>query len=480
MNPIAKEIFRAYDIRGIVETALTPETVFAIGQALAIKLKQLNQEWLIIGRDCRLSGPMLFEALSSGVRYQGIHVLDIGQVPTPLMYFATHHLNIPSGIVITGSHNPPAYNGLKIVMNHVALWGESIQEIYHIIQSPSEAQPETQSNPWLTFQACKENSSTLDGKIKQQDITSDYLNYICNTVNFSRALKIVVDSGNGVTGEIAPHLYQRLGAEVIPIFCEIDGRFPNHHPDPGQPKNLIDLQKKVVAEKADLGLAFDGDGDRLGVVDSEGNIIWPDRQLILFAQDILSRNPGASILYDVKCSRHVTAEIEKAKGNPVMYKTGHSLIKAKMREIGALLGGEMSGHLFFKERWFGFDDALYAGARLLELFSKEKPGCSSKRWFDKVPNSENTPELQLAISEQEKFPIMEKLIQMAQFEDARVSTIDGLRVDFNDGFGLVRPSNTSAYLILRFEGDTKKALSRIQEQFRALLSNLLPNQPLPF
>lgn len=463
ISNIPKEIFRAYDIRGIVPTALSPEAAFLIGRAIGTEVRHLGQTSLILGRDGRLSGPQLFEDFGRGVLETGVDVIDIGQVPTPLMYFASYHLNIPSGVIITGSHNPVDYNGFKIVLNHQALWGESIQALYQRAHSKQ------------FFEGV-----VTPGKKIKQDITEAYLNHITHSLQLSRPIKIVVDSGNGVTGNIAPLLYERLGAKVIPLFCEIDGHFPNHHPDPGQPKNLQDLQAAVLEHQADLGLAFDGDGDRLGVVDNLGNIIWPDRLLILYALDILKRHPSAHILYDVKCSRHVAAEIEKAKGQPLMCQTGHSLIKAKMQETGALLGGEMSGHFFFKERWFGFDDALYAGARLLELFAQQNPDITSHHWFATLPNSQNTPELQIKISEQEKFSRVQQLIQLARFDDAKITTIDGLRVDFEDGFGLVRPSNTSACLVLRFEGDTKQALERIQEQFRSLLLSVDPRQELPF
>lgn len=459
MTQIHKDIFRAYDIRGVVETELTLDTAFLIGKAIGSEVQQIGEKNLVIGRDGRLSGPALFQALSQGVRDSGCGVVDVGRVPTPLVYFATHHLNIPSGFVITGSHNPAEYNGIKIVINHQALYGEGIQKLYHRII---------------------ENNlmKGIMGEFKSLDIKEDYIQQIKNSVHLKRPLKIIVDAGNGVAGDLVPKLYEALGCNVIPLFCEIDGRFPNHHPDPGQPKNLMDLQKSVLEHKADLGLAFDGDGDRLGVVDNQGQIIWPDRQLILFARDILERNKNAQILYDVKCSRHVSKEIEKAGGEPLMWKTGHSLIKAKMKETGALLGGEMSGHFFFKERWFGFDDALYAGSRLLELFSRENT--SSAEWFAKLPDSKNTPELQIKISDQEKFQFVEKLIEITRFDDALISTIDGLRVDFPDGFGLVRPSNTSPSLVLRFEGDNESALQRIQNQFRSLLLSIEPQCSLPF
>lgn len=462
-SEISKEMFRAYDIRGIVPTPLSSEAAFLIGRAIGTEVRRLGQTSLILGRDGRLSGPQLFKDFAGGVLETGVDVIDIGQVPTPLMYFATYHLNIPSGVIITGSHNPVDYNGFKIVLDYKALWGESIQALYHLARSKQ------------FFEGAES-----PGKLIQQDVTEAYLNYIAQSLQLSRPLKIVVDSGNGVTGNIAPLLYERLGAKIIPLFCDIDGHFPNHHPDPGQPKNLQDLQAAVLEHQADLGLAFDGDGDRLGVVDNMGNIIWPDRILILYALDILKRHPKSSILYDVKCSRHVAAEIEKAQGYPLMCQTGHSLIKAKMQETGALLGGEMSGHFFFKERWFGFDDALYAGARLLELFSQQDSKITSHAWFATLPDSQNTPELQIKISEEDKFLRVQQLVQLARFEDAKMTTIDGLRVDFEDGFGLVRPSNTSACLVLRFEGDTKQALERIKDQFRSLLLSVDPHQTLPF
>lgn len=454
---INKSIFRAYDIRGKVDEELSLDSAYWIGKAIGSKAQEYGKD-LIIGRDGRLSGPALYQALSKGVLDSGCNVINIGQVPTPLVYFATHHLKIPCGFVITGSHNPSEYNGIKIVMNYKALAGPEIEALYHRI--------------------INEDFREGFGASKQLDVLDAYIERIQQTVQLKRSLKIVVDAGNGVAGVLAPRLYESLGFEVIPLFCEVDGNFPNHHPDPGQPKNLKALQEAVLQHKAALGLAFDGDGDRLGVVDSQGKIIWPDRLLILFARDILSRNENATILYDVKCSRHVAKEIEKSKGLPLMWKTGHSLIKAKMLETGALLGGEMSGHFFFKERWFGFDDALYAGARLLELFSKEQ--ISSADWFAALPDSKNTPELQVHVSDQEKFAMVHRLIQAARFEDANISTIDGLRVDFEDGFGLVRPSNTTPSLVLRFEGDTENALSRIQEQFRSLFKKLEPDQILPF
>lgn len=459
MITIPKDIFRAYDIRGVVSETLTSEVAFILGKALGTQVQSLGEKKLFIARDGRLSGPSLFEALSKGVLSTGCDVVDLGLLPTPLLYFATHVSPISCGVVITGSHNPPNYNGIKMVMQRRALFGEDIEKLYQLTQTQA-------------FQVG-------NGCLSKQDITESYLAYLKETIRLARPLKIVVDCGNGVSGVVAPKLYEQLGCKVIPLYCEVDGHFPNHHPDPSQPANLKALQQAVRLHQAELGLAFDGDGDRLGVVDSAGNIIWPDRQLILFAKDILTRNVGATIIYDVKCSRHVGMQVEKMGGQPLMWKTGHSFIKAKMQETNALLGGEMSGHIFFKERYFGFDDALYAGARLLEIFSKQT--LNSHAFFETLPNSENTPELHIKTkTEAEKFSFVEKLKALAHFEEAKITTIDGLRADFKDGFGLIRPSNTTPSLILRFEGDTKDALERIQSQFRALLLMLNPDGGLPF
>lgn len=459
---LSPEIFRAYDIRGVVGETLTPAIVRLIGQAIATLAQAAGNHTVIVGRDGRLSGPTLCHALIEGILATGCDVIDIGMVPTPLLYFATHHLTIPSGVMLTGSHNPANYNGLKIVINGETLRQESIQQLYQMI--------------------LENNFKKGKGNVTEYNIISDYFKAILHDMTVSRPLKIVVDCGNGVAGSVAPQLYQALNCEVIPLFCMVDGNFPNHHPDPSQPKNLQDLIQAVQSHQADFGLAFDGDGDRLGVVDNTGKIIWPDRQLILFAEDVLSRHPEATILFDVKCTRHVESAIKKLGGNPLMWKTGHSLIKAKMKETGALLAGEMSGHLFFKERWFGFDDALYAGARLLEIFSNDKKQRTVAEHFAALPDSFNTPELQIAVLEETKFKTVQELIAAASFEDARISTIDGLRVDFSDGFGLVRPSNTTASLVLRFEGDSQEALKRIQDHFRTLFLNVMPllAEMLPF
>lgn len=458
VHTIPKEIFRAYDIRGIVGETLTLDTVREIGQAIGTKVLEIGQEVIAVGRDGRLSGDDLNHALCQGILSSGCNVIDIGQVPTPLLYFATHYLALSSGVMITGSHNPANYNGLKIIIGGQALYGEEITHLYQMVINKAY--------------------KTGCGQKSSQDLIQPYIDKITKDIKLNKSLKIVVDCGNGVAGGIAPLLYRSLGCEVISLYCEIDGNFPNHHPDPGQPENLIDLIAAVKIHKADLGLAFDGDGDRLGIVDDKGNIIWPDRQLILFSKYLLEANPKAKIIFDVKCTRHVKPSIKSYGGEPIMWKTGHSFIKAKMKEVGALLAGEMSGHLFFKDRWFGFDDGLYAGARMLEILSVEKE--SAFEIFSQLPNSFNTPELLLGVPEHEKFEVVKELIALAQFNNAETSTIDGLRVDFEDGFGLVRPSNTGPNLILRFEGNTESALERIQSEFRRLLLAIRPQWVLPF
>jgi phosphomannomutase/phosphoglucomutase len=455
---IHQEIFRAYDIRGIVDKTLTIEGVFTIGQAIASQALELGEKTIVIGRDGRLSGPRLAKALSDGILSTGCNVVDIAAVATPILYFATHHLNIASGIMITGSHNPSEYNGLKIILKGESLHGEAILNLYHRIQ--------------------KQDFKHGQGKYSESPIQEAYIQTIKQNVSVARPLKIVVDCGNGIPGDSVPGLYHALGCEVVSLFCEVDGTFPNHHPDPGQPDNLKDLIHAVKQHKADFGLAFDGDGDRLGLIDNEGKIIWPDRQLILFAADVLSRKPQTQIIYDVKCSRHVGEAITALGGEALMWKTGHSLIKSKMKETGAQLAGEMSGHIFFKERWYGFDDALYTGARLIEIVAKQT--LTVAELFSTIPDSVNTPELHIKTTEADKFNILKKLTTLARFDDAKISTIDGLRVDFKDGFGLVRCSNTTPNLILRFEGDTENALNRIQNEFRKLLMAVGPLWALPF
>ncbi len=456
--PIPPEIFRAYDIRGIVDQTLTVETVEHLGSAIGTRILQNGEHQVVVGRDGRLSGERLQKALMQGLLGTGINVVDIGMVPTPLLYFATHHLTIPSGIMITGSHNPPDYNGFKIVMGGKAIYGDAIMELYHTM--------------------VKQQFLQGQGSYSQQAILQSYIQTLCAKIRLKKPFKVVVDAGNGIAGLVLSAVYEALGCEVIPLFCEVDGHFPNHHPDPGQPDNMRDLIKAVDQHKADLGLAFDGDGDRLGVVDNEGTIIWPDRILMLFARQILQEHPKANIIFDVKCSRHLGALIHNLGGTPWMWKTGNSLMKAKMREIDAQLAGEMSGHFFFKA-WYGFDDALYAGASLLEILSEAFPMCAADL-FKTLPSSFSTPEIVLGIAEEDKFSTMKKLIALAHFKDATLNTIDGLRVDFQDGFGLVRCSNTGPNLILRFEGDTPEAFARIQSAFAQLLHAVKPSWVLPF
>ncbi|KAF0191618.1 MAG: phosphomannomutase / phosphoglucomutase [Gammaproteobacteria bacterium] len=451
-------IFKAYDIRGIVGVTLTPEIVYDIGRAIGSEAFDRGQQGVIVARDGRLSGPEFTEALVRGLCASGRDVIDIGLVPTPVLYFATHYMNTASGVMITGSHNPPEYNGMKIVLRGDTLSGTAIQALRERIE--------------------KQNFRTGAGSIKLMSVASDYIQRIASDIRLSRPLKVVVDCGNGAAGDVAPQLLQALGCDVTELFCDIDGNFPNHHPDPSQPENLQDLIRHVKQQGADIGLAFDGDGDRLGVIDSSGEIIWPDRQMMLYARDVLSRNPGAEIIFDVKCSRNLAKSIKSDGGRPVMWKTGHSLIKARMKETGALLAGEMSGHIFFKERWYGFDDALYTAARLLEILSNHKGRTSEV--FSKLPNALNTPELRLEMGDKDHFKFMDELTRAASFPHASITAIDGIRVDFSDGWGLVRASNTTPCLVLRFEADNPQAMHRIQEDFRKLILGIDHDLTLPF
>jgi phosphomannomutase/phosphoglucomutase len=457
-NALPQGIFKAYDIRGVVGETLTRDVARQIGAAIGSELRARGLTRIAVARDGRLSGEDLAGALIDGLKSTGADVFNIGRVPTPVLYFAAVHLELHSGVMVTGSHNPPEYNGFKIVLGGETLFGAHIQKLYErIIQN-----------------------ELVHGTGSEQDVDvrEDYLARITGGVHLARPLRIAVDCGNGVTGELGPQLFRRLGCEVEALFCDIDGRFPNHHPDPSQPENLADLMKVVDAGRASVGLAFDGDGDRLGVVAPGGKIIWPDRQLILFARDVLSRHPGSEIIYDVKCSRTLGQAIREAGGKPVMWKTGHSFIKARLKEPGALLAGEMSGHLFFKDRWYGFDDGLYAGARLLELLAREKH--SPAQIFATLPDTINTPELHIPIEDGDPHRIVSLLAQIATFPGAEITTIDGLRADFPDGWGLVRASNTTPVLVLRFEADNKASLQRIQEQFRRLILEVHPHAVLPF
>jgi phosphomannomutase / phosphoglucomutase len=460
--PITQSIFKAYDIRGIVDKTLTDDAVEHIGRAYGLLAIERGMKTIVIGRDGRLSGLKFTQLLANGLRAQGLAVIDIGQVATPMVYFAGFSEKTQSGIMITGSHNPPDYNGLKMVLAGKTLHGSDIQRLYSLIDSGQTHEP----------------VGTTLGTLVSKDVWPDYLARIVSDVKLKRPLKIAVDCGNGSPGAFVAKLYRALGCEVTELFCEVDGNFPNHHPDPAHVENLQDLIRCVQTTDAQIGLAFDGDGDRLGVVTKEGDIIWPDRQLMLFARDILRHRPGAQIIYDVKCSRHVASVVEAAGGKPLMWKTGHSLVKAKLQETGAAMAGEMSGHMFFNDRWYGFDDGLYAGARLLEIVSNTS---DISKLLNDLPNSPTTPELQLPLAEGENAHIIAALIAQGQFPGAinRI-TIDGLRVEYADGFGLARSSNTTPIIVLRFEADTDAALERIQGQFRAALLGIKPEAMLPF
>lgn len=457
VKSIPKEIFRAYDIRGIVYETFTDDNIYTIGLAIGSEVLARGQKALAVGRDGRLSGQRLLSALIAGILASGCDVINVDEVTTPVLYYAAAITTSQSGAMLSGSHNPPNYNGIKIVIGGDTSYGEAIQRLYQRIL-----------NQDFKFGV---------GKMQQREIINSYCQRVTSDVHLARSLKVVIDCGNGVGGKVAPELFRLLGCEVVELYCEVDGNFPHHHPDPSVPENLRELIAVVKREHAAVGLAFDGDADRVGVVTEEGEIIAADRLLMFFAIDFLTRHPGMVIPFDVKCTRHLAAEITKHGGVPLMYKTGHSLIKAKMKEIGTLLAGELSGHMFIKERWFGFDDGIYVAARFLEMLVKRGQRCSEI--FSSLPNSVNTPELKVAIAEAEKFLFMEKFVQNAKFPLGEINTIDGMRVDYADGFGLIRPSNTSPYLIMRFEGDTKEALARIQNVFKEELLKLNPNLQLP-
>jgi phosphomannomutase/phosphoglucomutase len=458
VKQVPAEIFRAYDIRGIVGQTLTPELAQELGRAIGSEAHAKGEQRVIVARDGRLSSPELCSALIRGLQATGRTVIDLGPVPTPLLYFATNVMNSKSGVMVTGSHNPANYNGFKIVIGGDALSGDDVQKLRRRIET--------------------QDFIAGVGRVENRDILPEYLERIQDDMQLGRSLKLVIDAGNGVAGKVAPALMRSLGCEVVELYCDIDGNFPNHHPDPGKPENLAVLAKTVIDEEADLGIAFDGDGDRLGLIDAKGKIIWPDRLMMVFAADVLSRQPGADIVYDVKCSRHLASQIVKNGGRPLMWKTGHSLIKAKMKQIGAMLGGEMSGHIVFRERWFGFDDGIYACARIVEILSGDPR--STDEVFAEYPDSVNTPELNVAVTEGQAPVLVDKLKALARFPEARVIDVDGLRVDFVDGWGLVRASNTTPSLVLRFEADNETALARIQEEFRKLLQSVEPRLRLPF
>ena len=456
--PPAPEIFKAYDIRGIVDKTLTAEAVRAIGHALGSEARKRSQRAIAIGRDGRLSGPELAGALADGIRAAGIDVVDIGCVPTPLTYFAAYHLGTDSCVSVTGSHNPPDYNGLKMVLGGETLYGDLIQDLRRRIVDNDLAHGA--------------------GQLREARVVDAYLDRVTSDVKLARPMKIVIDCGNGVAGAVAPQLFRRLGCELVELFCDVDGTFPNHHPDPSKPENLQDVIRALRDTDAELGLAFDGDGDRLGVVTKAGQIIYPDRQLMLFAADVLSRVPGGEIIYDVKCTRNLAGWIREHGGKPTMWNTGHALVKAKLRETGAPLAGEMSGHVFFKERWFGFDDGLYAGARLLEILSR---AADPSAVLDALPDAVSTPELNIRMAEGEPFELVRRLKESARFDGAGdVVTIDGVRVEYADGFGLARPSNTTPVVVLRFEADSQQAIERIQADFRRAIEGVWPGVQLPF
>jgi len=457
---IAASAFKAYDIRGVVPSPLSPEFARRLGAALALEAQRAGVRQVVVGRDGRLSGPDLSRALQAGLMAGGIDVLDVGMVPTPLVYYAANVSGTGSGVAITGSHNPPQYNGFKMMLGGTTLYGDAITAL---------REPMVQNAG---------GDAATPGSRKEWDAVPEYLQRIVGDVKLARKMKIAVDAGNGVAGPVAVQLFKALGCDVVELYCDVDGTFPNHHPDPADPHNLEDLVRCLAETDCEIGLAFDGDGDRLGVVTKSGQIIWPDRQLILFARDVLSRNPGAEIIYDVKCSRYVAQEVKAAGGKPLMWKTGHSLVKAKLKETGAPLAGEMSGHIFFKERWYGFDDGLYTGARLLEIVSRSD---NPSAVLEALPQAKSTPELKMETAEGEQFEVVKRLQQQGQFTGAReVITIDGVRVEYADGFGLARPSNTTPVVVLRFEADDEAALARIQQDFRTQLLRVAPDAKLPF
>jgi phosphomannomutase/phosphoglucomutase len=455
---ITEDIFRAYDIRGVVENALTPDAVQQIGQAFATEALTQGQNTVVIGRDGRLSSPELARRLSEGLRAGGCDVVDIGMVPTPVLYYATHKLETGTGIMVTGSHNPPQYNGLKMLIAGNTLYGDGIKALYDMI--------------------VENRLNEGSGTHSEKDVIPEYLDTIVNDISLDRPLNIAVDCGNGVAAVLATELFTRLGCNVTELFCEVDGNFPNHHPDPSKPENLVDLQNAMKENALDLGLAFDGDGDRVGILDDKQNILWADRQMMLYSADVLKRKPGAEIIFDIKSTSNLATYIDKLGGKPLMWKTGHSFIKAKMKETGAELAGEMSGHIFFKERWFGFDDGLYSAARMLEIVSQQDK--SSSELFEALPDSVNTPELQINFEEGEHYKFMKKFIDQAKFDDAEKVTIDGIRVNYPQGWGLIRPSNTTPCLVLRFEANDKATLDKIQNTFREQLLAVDNTLSLPF
>ena len=465
---LSSSIFKAYDIRGVIDKTLDPSIAKLIGQSFGSAMREIGETVCVVGRDGRLSGPSLMAGLTEGLLSVGVDVIDLGVVATPMVYFGTNITiqgqQAKSGIMITGSHNPPDYNGFKMVLGGSAIYGEQIQGLRERIVA--------------------KKFTSGQGTRSEHNIFPEYLQRIVGDVKLKRKMKIAVDCGNGVGGAFAGRLFRELGCEVEELFCEVDGTFPNHHPDPAHLENLQDLIKNLQTSDNELGLAFDGDADRLGVVTKNGQVIFPDRQMMLFAKDVLSRNPGAQIIYDVKCTRNLATYVKQQGGVPLMWKTGHSLVKAKLKETGAPLAGEMSGHIFFKDRWYGFDDGLYTGARLLEILSSEQDPNAT---LEQLPNATCTPELQMPCAEGEAFTLLDKIKAevaknaRATFETAEsVNTIDGVRVEYADGFGLARPSNTTPIVVMRFEADTQAAIERIQAEFKKVFLAAKPDAKMPF
>ena len=470
LQTLTASVFKAYDIRGIVDgdparITLSEDAVRAIGSAIGLAARQEGVSAVVVGRDGRLSGPRLSAALIDGLTRVGIDAIDIGMVPTPVVYFATVLTGCGSGVAITGSHNPPEYNGLKIMLGGRTLHGDGIRALYDTLVAPG-------------FEARCQGLGT--GQVIRRDVRADYLQRIRGDIKLARPMKIAIDCGNGVAGGLAPELFAALGCSVDGLFTEVDGYFPNHHPDPAHPENLQDLIARLQATDAEVGLAFDGDGDRLGVVTRSGQIIWPDRQLMLYAQDVLAHHPGGQIIYDVKCTRNLAPWIRQHGGEPLMWRTGHSLIKAKLKETGAPLAGEMSGHVFFNDRWYGFDDGLYTGARLLEILSRV---ANPSALLEALPDAIATPELHIRTAEGENFRLISALQQDAsqRFPGAvEVITLDGVRVEYPDGFGLARASNTTPVVVTRFEADSTEALTRIQGALRRAILQVAPAADMPF
>jgi len=455
INP---DIFREYDIRGVIGENLDAETVYVIGKAIGSEAYSRGEQSIVVGRDGRLSSPKLHKALVEGLVASGRDVIDLGMVPTPLVYFGTHTLGSRSGVMLTGSHNPPEHNGLKIVLAGETLYGQQIQDLLKRIQM--------------------QEYFNGKGSVKEASVEQSYLDKLLADIKVDKPLKVAVDCGNGVTGDFAPKMLQALGCEVIGLYTDVDGNFPYHHPDPNSAKNLEALVDMVIKEKADLGIAFDGDGDRVGVVDNKGKIIWTDRLMMLFAQDILSRNPGAEIIYDVKCTRFLKDVIKQAGGQPLMWKTGHSLMKAKMRETEAPFGGEGSGHLYFNERWFGFDDALYAAARLLEILGKSQ--ATSAELFEELPEGLSSEEINVPVPDKVKFKLIDALVAKGDFGDGEINTIDGLRVDYKHRWLLARASNTTPSIVVKFEADNEVSLEAVKDILKRQLKKIAPKIKLNF